>query len=339
MRGKFARALAVFMCIPAMACAQQVTTLSFWTASQERADTMMASVEAWNDANPQNMIELQATVFEANLFDEKLWTVLHSGTLFSGQTPPDIVDVEYQDISKYVNPQNSLFYSLDNTGITTSTAREPYYFRNMCFALPVESGEIKAVYNLKALENANMDAETIASWEDFERFAEEYYNKTGKAFWGIDIDHYLSALTLYLLNVEREGSENAYQKTLETLVDMIESGAACLMPGGRIDSRSFREAFDSGEIACAFMRAGDAQAYDAGAYLSRVPQMENESGVWIPGHGICVTVFCRDYMLAMDFLYFAHADTLEPAQGFILPEDVESIIENYKMDLAYMLFS
>ena len=51
-----------------------------------------------------------------------------AGVLAPDLIPPDIVDVEYQNIAKYVNPQNSLFYSLDGSGVSMSPATEPSFF-------------------------------------------------------------------------------------------------------------------------------------------------------------------------------------------------------------------
>ena len=321
--------------------AQGETVLSFWTVSQARADAMSASAEAWNAAYPDRTISLQASMFASDMFDEKLWTVLHSGVLAPDLIPPDIVDVEYQNIAKYVNPQNSLFYSLDGSGVSMSPATEPFFFRGMCFALPVESGEMKIVYNLEALSAADMDPATIASWSEFEAFAAEYTRRTAKPFLGIDIDHYLTFLTLYLLNTEQMEEEEAYRHTLETLAGMVKQESACLMPGGRLDSRSFREAFINGDIACAFMRVGDAEEYQDSFSVLPLPQMGDESGVWIPGYGVCVTTFCRDYILAMDFLRFACADAAEPADGMLISQNTEitqRILEDYEMELAYMIF-
>ena len=337
---RLACAAMALILLAAAALAEEATTLEFWTDSQARADSMRAAAELWNEGHPDRLIELSVTQFDSDIIDDKMWTVMHSGVLMAGLQQPDIADIEYARFPRYVNPQIWLLCPLSRwLGAQPGTAYAAFTYGNLCMGIPVGSGEMGVIYNARALEGAGIDAEGIRTWDDFISAGRKYRRETGHAFLAVDMDSYLVFLTVYQqLSTDGSDSDSVYASTLAFLTSLFDANIACIMPGGRADSRAFREAFDSGAAACAFVRLEDADGYDA--RVGPVPAMGGEAGVWIPGRALCVTTFCDDIDLAAAFVEFAAGTVSEPPEGVLFPgntEDTLDYIQNYKLELAKMI--
>ena len=320
--------------------AEGATTLAFWTDSQTRADEMCAAAALWNEGHPDRSIELSVTRFDSDIIDDKMWTAMHSGVLMPGLQQPDIADIEYARFPRYVNPQIWLLCPLSRwLGTQPGTAYTAFTYGNLCMGIPVGSGEMAVVYNAGALEEAGIDAGGIRTWDDFISAGRRYRRETGNAFLAVDMDSYLAFLTIYQqLSTDGSDSDTVYERTLSFLTSLFDANVACIMPGGRADSRTFREAFDNGTVACAFVRLEDADGSDG--QVGPVPAMGDETGVWIPGHALCVTTFCDDIDFAASFIEFAAGTVCEPPQGVLFPgntEDTLDYIQNYKLELAKMI--
>lgn len=320
--------------------AEDVTALAFWTDSSERAEEMRSAAALWNEAHPDQALSISATVFQSDIIDDKMWTALHSGVLMPGMQQPDIADIDYAHFSRYVNPQIWLLCPLNRwIGAQPGTAYAAFTYGGICMGIPTGSGEMSAIYNAKALESAGIDAESIRTWEDFLAAGRLYHRETGCAFLAVDMDSYLVFLTLYQQLAAEDGAETGlYSRTLAFLTSLFDANIACIMPGGRSDSRSFREAFASGTAACTFLRRGEAGGLDG--QVCPLPAMNGEEGVWIPGRALCVTTFCENIDLAAAFIEFAAGTVKEPAPGVLFPGNTEKtlgFIEGYKLDLAKMI--
>lgn len=341
MRKAVALLICVLLSLPCVFAARAETTLTFWTNSQSRADDMAERARQWNALEPSRPVRLDTTVYSADMIDEKLWTVLHSGVLVPGVEPPDMADVEYQNLPKYINPLNCLFYPLDSIleGAPKETL-EAYCYRGMCFGVPADSGEMAVLCRRAALDEAGIDPAAMKTWNDFRAAARKYYEKTGKPFFAVDMDHYLAFLTVYLQIAARDGEQAAHAGALHLLAAMFDAKEAGMMPGGRVDSRGFREAFTSGEAACAFVRRADVTVSAEEAYLVEIPTLDGSAEVWMPGYATCVTTFCEDYALVMAFLAFAQPVQARPSENALRPGNAERVLDSlnrYELQLASLV--
>ena len=331
--------LALFL-LGAAASAEEAMTLAFWTDSRARADEMRAAALLWNEGHPDRTIALSVTQFDADIIDDRMWTAMHSGVLMPGLQQPDIADIEYARFPRYVNPQIWLLCPLSRwLGAQPGTAYAAFTYGSLCMGIPVGSGEMAVIYSARALKEAGVDVSGIRTWDDFISAGRRYRRETGNPFLAVDMDSYLVFLTIYQqLSKDNSDGEAVYAQTLSFLTSLFDANIACIMPGGRADSRAFREAFESGAAPCAFVRLEDADGYDA--LVGPVPAMGEETGVWIPSRALCVTTFCDDIDLAASFIEFAAGTVREPPQGVLFPGNTEGTldyIQNYKLELAKMI--
>lgn len=313
--------------------------LEFWASSRSRAAEMETAVRLWNESQPGRSITLHTTVFEKDLMHERVWTMLHSGVLQAGLEYPDFVDIDYRNLADYINPLNLQFYPvIEAVGNDPGMAYDVYSYQNMYVGIPTDNGFTAMIYNREKLLEAGIDPKDIHSWEDLKEAGKLYHDASGGHLLAIDMEHYLCFLTLYL-QVAAGGSTEPYADTLGRLADMIACGAACFMPGGRADSRSFAEAFIGGDVAAAVIRRDDIDETGLAdtAYIGEIPKLGPEKGVWIPGYAVCVTTHCKDYALVLDFLKAACPKIAPPGEGILCPgnaERLQDVLDGYKLDLA-----
>ncbi|MFP3821642.1 arabinose-binding protein, partial [Bacillus sp. SIMBA_008] len=65
------------------------TVVDMWVFAEVHADYYEAMAEAWNDANPDNKIDLEITIYPFEEMHNKLQLGLNSGDGL-----PDVVDIE-----------------------------------------------------------------------------------------------------------------------------------------------------------------------------------------------------------------------------------------------------
>lgn len=320
--------------------AMGATEFVYWTDSHSREAAMEDAAARWNEAHPDQTVALSTTVFPSDIIDDKMWTAMHSGVLMPGLQQPDIADIDYAHFPRYVNPQIWLLCPLNRwLGTQSGAAYAAFTYDGICMGIPVGSGDMAAIYNADALKEASVNAEAIRTWDEFIAAGRRYRRETGNAFLAVDMDSYLVFLTLYQqCGAMRSNDAETYADALATLTALFDANIACIMPGGRADSRAFGEAFKSGSAACTFVRLEDAAGYEA--QIGPIPAMGRETGVWIPGRAICVTTFCEDFDLAAAFIEFAAGEVAEPGEGVLFPGNTENLledIEGYKLELAKMI--
>ncbi len=349
------------------ACAEQSssqppTDCVYWTNSDIKADYMQGKVDEWNAQNPDQPIRLYTTVLSGDLIDEKLWTALHSGVLEFESAVPDLVDIAYPDLQKYVDPLSCLLYPLDTlVERAWPDGDQPdifsgFCYRNVYFGLPYGSGRMKVVYRESLLNDAGFTGKNIADWQDFCRLGEELYAATGTYLLPLDMDLYYVFMTLL---AQKAGSgkltEETYESTLETIETMYDQHVICLMPGGRSDSNRFRQAFAQGEVACVMLPETELADFWASNDLDADSCLVADvpgAGVIVPSYATAITTAGDHYALMQELMYFSRLGgsgqkDLATAMGCTLSgaeqipvsnaEAPAEFLERYKLELARIL--
>ncbi|GAA4428957.1 hypothetical protein GCM10023169_30730 [Georgenia halophila] len=138
--------------------------------------------ERWNEENPDRPIDLEVTVYPYDDMHNKLQLGVNSG---SGL--PDVVDIEVNQFSNFVQGSNPPLADL--TGAASPyiddivQARLDLYSRNgTIYGYPTHVGAFVAFYNSTLLDEAGIDYTTIETWQDFQEAGVKYHDETGKAF-------------------------------------------------------------------------------------------------------------------------------------------------------------
>lgn len=325
--------LALLLALLAAQTALGDTQARYWTVSHRAQSAMEARVASWNEAHPQERIDLITSVFSGDQIDLKLWTALHSGVLVPGLEPPDLADIDYICFEKYVNPLNCLLYPLGDS------KDDPFAYRGMLFGMAQGGCEVRCVYDAALLANACVLPESIDSWADFEGAGRALYAATGKPMLGVDMDGYLVFLTAAarLGAPGFEMNDTLYGETLTTLARLFDEGVLTMMPGGREDSKTFRRAFRNGEIGCALVRSEWITEFGEEIGAGKVVYPLPEGAISIPGYATAITTSCADYDLLSRFLRWENASGAALPEGAISPGNAQSLVsyvERYELELA-----
>lgn len=328
----------------------------YWTVSESKKLWMEEQVEKWNEQYPNKPLDMEIQVIAKDLIDEKLWSTLHSGILQLNNGVPDLVDIEYQNMEKYVAPYNCMLYPLEQI-VTTYEEKygenkifDGYVYRDICFGIPEGSGRMAIVYQTDALEACKINCENITSIEEFEKSAKEYFECTGNYFCSVDMGHYYFFLSLLLQEQQKGKSiEGAYQRTLEKIQDLYDENEICMMEGGRSDSRSFLEAFSEGRIASVYLPVSAVNDFieKLGGISCTVQDIPGEK-VSIPEFAAAVTIVSEKYSLMQEFLSFAMLEgELQSNKEFWddkelqtqNTEEIRHYLEIYELELAQRLLN
>ena len=333
----------------------QAVPCIYWTVSETRAAEMQSLSEAYNAAHPDTPIALQTTVFRSDQIDVRLWTLLHSGVLERNDDVPDLVDVAYPDVEKYVSPLSCLLYPLDEMRAAAESAGvdgeifEAFTYRNVCFGMPYGPGCMRLVFRAELLAEYGIAPEELKTWEELRVAGERYHAASGQYLLSVDMDDYLLFLTLLLQNAGTERiSQTHYEQTLLQLQQMYRSGALTIMPGGRYDSKSFLQAFAAGEIACVLLPEPEVTNFMD--LCGDVPALSScaipEQTVRIPTYAAAIPTAAKNYLAMQELLNFVV--TADGSPLFVQTEHAEALpvrnaeqtgayLSDYKLELARLL--
>lgn len=333
----------------------QAVPCIYWAVSENRAAEMQSLSEAYNAVHPDTPIALHTTVFRSDQIDDQLWTLLHSGVLERNDDVPDLVDVAYPDVEKYVSPLSCLLYPLDEMRAAAESAGvngeifEAFTYRSVCFGMPYGSGCMRLVFRAELLAAYDIVPEKLKTWEDFRAAGERYHEASGRYLLSVDMDDYLLFLTLLLQNAGTERiSQTHYEQTLLQIQQMYRSGALTIMPGGHYDSKSFLQAFAEGEIACVLLPESEVTNFMV--ICGDVPDLSScaipEQAVSIPAYAAAIPTAAKNYLVMQDFLNFVATAAGSPLlvqtnHMEALPvrnaEQTGVYLSDYKLELARLL--
>jgi len=297
---------------------------TYWTVNDIYANFFEQQAEEWNQLNPDNQIQLNIKALYSDQIDYILQTTLNSGVSSPDLGIPDFVDIQYCNMPNYISQFNCLLHPLNiitekHTNYYMNEALfDAYTYRDICFGIPYGSEYMVMYYNKDLLNNAGIEPDNINTWKDFLDAGETLCEKTGIPLLAVDIDDYDVFITILSQTGFRYNSgmvmgTSRYLRVLDFLEELIDKKCGIIMPGGRVDSKSFKKAFQNEEIGAVMGRISDAGKFAADfpelegkLFVSTLPEWEGSGrGVFTPGYATAITAQCKDTMLLKEFLVFS----------------------------------
>ncbi len=310
--------------------AQEATTLSFGTFVDAHVDFYESRVDAWNEANPDRLIELDPSVAPFDQYHDRLLV-----SLLSGSGAPDLADIE---ISKFGTFTQGDIQLLDLGDMVTDTENllearlSPYQAGGAQYGIPTHVGTWVMYYNQEIMDEVGVDPAEITTWDRFIEVGQEVTADTDgdgeidRWMTAVETTDRFSALGLMLMNgggiYDAEGNlildSEANAEALQLLGDLVNvHEIARPADGGQFnESPAFFDAMNSGQYAAIWMPQWYVLRFEAvmpdleGHIVVRpMPVFESTGYTSAMGGGtgtaITAQIDPEKEQLARDFLQFA----------------------------------
>lgn len=237
------------------------TQIEFWTFQDLHVSFYEKMAAKWNEANPDQQIELVTTVYPYDDMHNKLLIALQSGV-----GAPDMVDIE---IGKYANflmgdvqllPLNDVIEpELDNI---VSARVEIYSKDDQYYGIDFHIGAAVAFYNTEMCEAAGIDWQNIKTWDEYYAAGQKLKAAMPDKYWVSletgDVWHFWPLLGSQGGDlVTADGTPNIDSpeviKALEYNRKMVDEGLAMLAPGGTHHTEEFYGLMNTGAAASVIM--------------------------------------------------------------------------------------
>ncbi|MGG4342857.1 ABC transporter substrate-binding protein [Paenibacillus lautus] len=300
---------------------ENATELSYWTFVELHGQHFEKMLGKWNAENPERQIKLNVTVMPYDDMHNKLSIAVQSGT-----GAPDIADIELGKFPDFLSgtpqlePLNDVIDPYRDTIVKSRI--DLYSKEDVNYGIPTHVGASVAFYNTEILEEAGVNYQDIATWEDFKKAGIQVYEKTGKYMGTADTSAAWQASML----LAQQGADltddsgnpvvnsEAMVKAMTLLKDLQDNNVIATIAGGQPDTEEAYGEFNAGNYATAFMPLWQMSRYtnymsDLSGKIAIAPIPVIEEGmprsVGGGGTGTVVTKTAKDVQLAKDFLAFA----------------------------------
>lgn len=299
------------------------TPLTWWCISSQ-ADFYNARAAAWNEQNPDRPIALETVAMAGSDRQTKLLVAIQTG-----KGAPDYCDVNVTAFGTFFDYENIPFLTLtdlivDERDMYVQAKLNIYSTGGELYGAPSQLGGTVVYYNTEIMGAADVDIESIVTWDDYVAAGKQVVEKTGKPMTVIETTDMAPFQAMVLQKgsdfLDEDGNVILDCETniqvLEDLRSWMDDGIAIAMPGGGNASEIFYEFFNNGGVASVILPMW---------YMSRLTEyMPDLSGkiavrpmpVWTSddttmyttactgGNGAVITNQCEAPELAKDFLYF-----------------------------------
>ncbi len=298
------------------------TNLSMWTFADVHAAYYEEMADQWNDANPEQEIRLDVTVYPYEDMHNKLQLAVNSG-----EGLPDVVDIEVNKFASFVKGSTPPLVDLTEAAAPYADdvvqARLDLYSKDgKVYGFPTHVGAFVAFYNTELLEGAGIDYTTIETWDDFREAGAEYNAATDKAFGVASTGvNFVEPLITAQLGGEFFDAEGNLQVNSPEVVEalsmeqeMQDAGAISTIPGGSPDSEEAFGAINNGDYAAIVYPAWYTSRFvdympdlEGNVAIAPAPVIEGGAAQTIGGGGTgaSVPVASPNRDLASDWLAFA----------------------------------
>ncbi|MQA02510.1 MAG: extracellular solute-binding protein [Streptosporangiales bacterium] len=298
--------------------------LTFWTFVDAHAEFMKAQAKEFNKATKGPSITVKSTVYDYDQMHQKLLAAIQSGV-----GAPDVVDIEIAKFGSFTRGEIQLH---DLTKIVdkhrknlVETRLAPYQFDAKQYGVDYHLGSYVMYYNTDILKAANVDPDSIESWDDFIAAGKTVKKKTGRWMTTVESQNRLTLLGLMLQNGGGIYDKNnklildsqANIDAVQLGADMVHKhGIATTPPGGAHSLPAYYKALNAGKYACVWypqwymIRFKDFMPETKGKILVRpMPSFSDGGAVSTMGGGTgtAITKHIDEEKLdvAMDFIEFA----------------------------------
>lgn len=297
------------------------TKLTLWTFVELHQQFYESMVERWNEAHPDEPIELEAVTYPYDDMHNKLLLALQSGV-----GAPDIVDIEIGKFPNFLKGTPQLVELNDIVepelpNIVKSRV-DIYSKDGKYYGIDFHVGATVMYYNKELLDQAGVDPDSIKTWDDFEAAGKKVVAATGKpmltlevrgpwSFWPA-ISQQKSDLLDEDGNIILDNETNI--RTLQFFQKLIKEKVAIAAPGGDHHAEEYYGFMNNGGAAAVFMpfwymgRFTDYMPDLKGKIIIRPMPAWTEGGYRSAGMGgtaTTITTQCKNIDLAKKFVAFA----------------------------------
>ncbi|HUC94340.1 MAG TPA: extracellular solute-binding protein [Paenibacillus sp.] len=154
------------------------TKLQFWTFNELHQTFYEEMAKRWNEANPDQQIELVANTFPYDDMHNKLLVALQSGT-----GAPDIADIELNKFPNFLKGEPQLLPLNDvidpEINNVVKSRLDIYSKDGQYYGIDFHVGAAVIYYNKEILDKAGVNADDIKTWADYEAAGKKVLDATG----------------------------------------------------------------------------------------------------------------------------------------------------------------
>lgn len=301
----------------------KATKLEFWTFQQLHADFYTKMASKWNEAHPDQQIELVANVSPFDDVHNKLLVSLQSG---SGA--PDLADIELGKFPNFMKgepqlePLNDIIEPELNNLVQ---ARFDIYAKDgKYYGVDYHVGASVIYYNKELLDQAGVNPDDIKTWDDYAAAGQKVLDATGVPMTTLETTEQWS---MWLQTAQQPGNNDLLTADMQPNLDspevlkvmqwqqeLMKSGVAVGAPGGFHHTEEYFGFMNGGGAASVWM-----PLWYMGRFTDSMPDLKGKMIVrpmpaWAPGEprsagmggtGTVVTNQSKNVQLAKDFLAFS----------------------------------
>jgi arabinosaccharide transport system substrate-binding protein len=305
----------------APASAGAATKLQFWTFNELHQKYFESMAQAWNQANPNETIELEATSFPYDDMHNKLLVALQSGT-----GAPDISDIEISKFPNYLKgtPQLASLNKVVEPELKNIVkSRVDIYSKGgQYYGIDYHVGAAVIYYNKEILDKAGVNPDSIATWNDFYEAGKKVLAATGKPMTTFETTDQWSFWPMIAQQggdyLDKDGKvsidSDKNLATLQYMQKLVKEKVAIAAPGGFHHAEEYYGFMNKAEAASIFM-----PMWYMGRFIEYMPDLKGKivikpmpswtkggnRSVGMGGTGTAVTTQSKHQDLAMKFLAFA----------------------------------
>lgn len=296
------------------------TKLVFWTFNELHQKYYQSMADAWNKANPNEAIELEASTFPYDDMHNKLLVALQSGT-----GAPDMADIEISKFANYLKGKPQLvelnkIVEPELNNIVRSRV-DIYAKDGKYYGIDYHVGAAVIYYNKEMLDKAGVNPDSIQTWDDFYEAGKKVLAATGKPMTTLETSDQWSYWPL----ISQQGSDfldKAGNVTLDNekniaalqyLQKLIKDKVAVTAPGGNHHAEEYYGFMNKGGAAAIFM-----PMWYMGRFTDYMPDLKGKILIkpmpaWqkggnrsagMGGTGTAITTQSKHQELAMKFLAY-----------------------------------
>ena len=318
----FSLILAVLLvgCLPVYGGAEttEPTKITYWTFDSLQVPLMELANQAWNEAHPDQLIDIEITCYPGEELHNKLQIALQSGV-----GAPDMADIESSRFQSFIQgepPFIALNSIVEPELENIVQSRVDMYAKNgNYYGIDTHVGAAVMWYNTEILEKAGVDYHEIVTWDDFMTAGKKVKETTGcyMTTWETSDTHsFLPLVTQQggnLLNADDTFNLDSPEvvKALKFIQETIQEEIACVCPGSYHHAEEYFAFMNEGKAASVGMPvwySGNFVKYMADLEdkiaCAPVPVFEvgEKRSVGIGGTATTITNQCNNVELCLDIL-------------------------------------
>lgn len=296
--------------------------LNLWTFNELHKTYYEKTVELWNEAHPDQPIELTVDNYPNAEMHNKLLIALQSGV-----GAPDIVDINVNFFANFLKGDIQLVELNDliapEKDKFVQSRFDIYSKDGKIYGTPFHVGATVVYYNKEIMDQAGVNPDTIQTWADYIEAGKKVVAATGKPMTAFEVTNQRPFWPMIVQQgsdyLDKDGNvildNETNIQTLNAMHDMMyKDQIAIAMPGGDTTKEEFFTFMNQGEMASLIM-----PMWYMSRFLNYMPDLEGKiivrpMPVWkegdarsagMGGTGTAVTKQSKNQEAALQFLAFA----------------------------------